>query len=97
MSEFKPSYLNFISLNVFGQLKEFHQSNLSSWAIDGRRNIHKRVEISVKHLFLQDFINQLIRECNHELEKFPPIISNMQELQRRKDIKGELEKHRQGK
>ena len=38
----------------------------------------------------------LIRECNHELEKFPPIIANMQELQRRKDIKQELEKHKQG-
>ena len=44
----------------------------------------------------QDFINMLIRECNHELEKFPPIIANMQELQRRKDIKQELEKHKQG-
>lgn len=41
-----------------------------------------------------DFINMLIRECNHELEKFPPIISNMQELQRRKDIKQQLDKHR---
>ena len=39
----------------------------------------------------------LIRECNHELEKFPPIISNMGELQRRKDIKQDLENHRQGK
>ncbi|XP_060562778.1 uncharacterized protein LOC132722318 isoform X4 [Ruditapes philippinarum] len=42
-----------------------------------------------------DFINMLIRECNHELEKFPPIISNMQELQRRKDIKQQLDRHRQ--
>ncbi|XP_053383962.1 uncharacterized protein LOC123536322 isoform X2 [Mercenaria mercenaria] len=42
-----------------------------------------------------DFINMLIRECNHDLEKFPPIISNMQELQRRKDIKQQLDRHRQ--
>ena len=38
----------------------------------------------------------LIRECNHDLEKFPPIISNMAELQRRKDIKHQLDQHRQG-
>ncbi|KAH3877689.1 uncharacterized protein LOC127872130 isoform X2 [Dreissena polymorpha] len=41
-----------------------------------------------------DFINMLIRETNHELEKFPAIISNMSELQRRKDLKSQLEKHR---
>ncbi|KAL4225169.1 hypothetical protein ACF0H5_015861 [Mactra antiquata] len=42
-----------------------------------------------------DFINMLIRECNHELEKFPPIISNMLQLQRRKDLKQQLDQHRQ--
>lgn len=39
----------------------------------------------------------LIRECNHELEKFPAIIGNMTELQHRKEIKQQLDQHRQGK
>ncbi|KAK3602636.1 hypothetical protein CHS0354_034226 [Potamilus streckersoni] len=42
-----------------------------------------------------EYFNMLIRECNHELEKFPPVISNMQELKKRKEIKVELDKHRQ--
>ncbi|KAK7491465.1 hypothetical protein BaRGS_00017294 [Batillaria attramentaria] len=42
-----------------------------------------------------DWIGRLIRECNHELEKFPAIVSNMQELQRRKELKAEIERHRE--
>ncbi|KAJ8299502.1 hypothetical protein KUTeg_023562 [Tegillarca granosa] len=38
----------------------------------------------------------LIREANHELDKFPPIVANLQELQRRKDLKHEIEMHKQG-
>ena len=38
----------------------------------------------------------LIREVNHDLDKFPAIIANMTELQRRKDLKAQLEKHRLG-
>jgi hypothetical protein len=46
---------------------------------------------------LQDWIGRLIRECNHELEKFPAIVSNMTELQRRKELKGQIEQHKEGK
>ncbi|GFO50623.1 ankyrin-3 [Plakobranchus ocellatus] len=42
-----------------------------------------------------DWIGRLIRECNHELEKFPPIVSNMQELSRRKELKSEIERHKE--
>ena len=45
---------------------------------------------------LQDWIGRLIRECSHELEKFPAIVSNMQELQRRKELKAEIERHKEG-
>ncbi|XP_052066322.1 uncharacterized protein LOC127705978 isoform X4 [Mytilus californianus] len=41
-----------------------------------------------------DFMNRLIRECNHQLDKMPAMISNMQELQRRKDLKQEIEQHK---
>jgi len=47
-------------------------------------------------MLLQDFINMLIRECNHEMDKFPTIIGNMSELQQRKDLKQQLDQHRQG-
>ncbi|CAC5404439.1 unnamed protein product [Mytilus coruscus] len=43
-----------------------------------------------------DFMNRLIRECNHQLDKMPAMISNMQELQRRKDLKQEIEQHKLG-
>lgn len=39
----------------------------------------------------------LIREAQHEIDKFAPIVANMQELQRRKELKNEIEMHRQGK
>ncbi|KAL8614249.1 hypothetical protein ACOMHN_026466 [Nucella lapillus] len=42
-----------------------------------------------------DWIGRLIRECSHELEKFPAIVSNMQELQRRKELKAEIERHKE--
>ncbi|XP_052800681.1 uncharacterized protein LOC128231667 isoform X2 [Mya arenaria] len=42
-----------------------------------------------------DFINMLIREVNLELEKFPAVIAHMGELQQRKDLKSQLDKHRQ--
>ncbi|XP_060080381.1 uncharacterized protein LOC132559772 [Ylistrum balloti] len=42
-----------------------------------------------------DYISMLIRECNHEISKFPAIVSNMQELQRRKEVKTEIEQHKQ--
>jgi len=38
----------------------------------------------------------LIRECNHELDQFPSIVSNMQELQRRKELKQQIEQHKTG-
>lgn len=38
----------------------------------------------------------LIREAQHEIDKFAPIVANMQELQRRKELKNEIEMHRQG-
>lgn len=41
-----------------------------------------------------DFMNRLIRECNHQLDKMPSMISNMTELQRRKDLKQEIEQHK---
>ena len=37
----------------------------------------------------------MIRECSHELEKFPAIVSNMQELQRRKELKSQIERHKE--
>ncbi|CAG2255852.1 unnamed protein product [Mytilus edulis] len=43
---------------------------------------------------VEDFMNRLIRECNHQLDKMPAMISNMQELQRRKDLKQEIEQHK---
>ncbi|XP_055998277.1 uncharacterized protein LOC125647533 isoform X2 [Ostrea edulis] len=42
-----------------------------------------------------DFIGMLIREAQHEIDKFAPIVANMQELQRRKELKNEIEMHRQ--
>jgi hypothetical protein len=41
-------------------------------------------------------MNRLIRECNHQLDKMPSMISNMTELQRRKDLKQEIEQHKLG-
>lgn len=57
------------------------------------------VNISIRNnyiVFIQDFISMLIRECNHELSKFPSIVSSMQELQRRKEVKQEIEEHKKG-
>lgn len=42
-----------------------------------------------------EFIAMLIREAQHEIDKFAPIVANMQELQRRKELKNEIEMHRQ--
>ncbi|XP_061182605.1 uncharacterized protein LOC133190936 [Saccostrea echinata] len=42
-----------------------------------------------------EFIGMLIREAQHEIDKFAPIVANMQELQRRKELKNEIEMHRQ--
>ncbi|KAK3101728.1 hypothetical protein FSP39_005894 [Pinctada imbricata] len=42
-----------------------------------------------------EYIGMLIREAQHEIDKFPPIVANMAELQRRKELKQEIEGHRQ--
>ena len=41
-------------------------------------------------------MGMLIREAQHEIDKFPAMVSNMAELQRRKELKQEIEGHRQG-
>ena len=38
----------------------------------------------------------LISESQLEIYKFAPMVANMQELQRRKELKNEIEMHRQG-
>ncbi|XP_005093507.2 uncharacterized protein LOC101862335 [Aplysia californica] len=53
---------------------------------------YRQCQIVVERI---DWIGRLIRECNHELEKFPPIVSNMQELQRRKELKSQIERHKE--
>ncbi|XP_041366840.1 uncharacterized protein LOC121381572 [Gigantopelta aegis] len=42
-----------------------------------------------------NWIHQLIRECYHELEKYPPVVTNLQELQHRKEMKSNIEGHKE--
>ncbi|XP_071099543.1 uncharacterized protein [Haliotis cracherodii] len=42
-----------------------------------------------------NWINQLIRECNHEMEKFPASVSNMADLQKRMGLKANIEAHQE--
>ena len=48
-----------------------------------------------KYSVPQDWIGRLIRECNHELEKFPAGSTN-QELSRPTELRTQIDKHKQG-
>ncbi|CAH1786443.1 unnamed protein product [Owenia fusiformis] len=42
-----------------------------------------------------EWLQRLVRECLHELDQFPQIVSNMEEMNRRKELKQEIEMHRE--